>query len=131
MWSSANTWNDALSEHQPVIALMEQLRRRHRLFALTNTNVLHRQHMRAQFAALEAVFHDWIASCDVGLRKPDPEIYRLALSRAGVSPKEVMYVDDRPEMVEGGRSVGLQAIRFESCRQLAQALRAAGVILSD
>ena len=122
-------WNDTLREYRPVVSLMEQLRRRHQVIALTNTNVLHWRHMRSQFTSLGAVFHDWVASCDVGLRKPDPEIYRFALSRTMARPEETVYVDDRPEMVEAGRSVGLRAIRYESSRQLEDALRAAGATL--
>ncbi len=119
-------WNDIFVENREVIAIMQRVREHHTLMALSNTNTLHVQHLRATIPSL-AVFHDWVTSCDVGLRKPDPEIYRLALRRAGVPPEQAIYVDDRPELVEAGRSVGLTAIRFESSRQLAQELRALGL----
>ena len=70
-----------------------------------------------------------MASCEVGLRKPDPRIYLLALERAGVRPEQAVYVDDRPELVDAGRSVGLTAIRFENSRQLEQDLQAIGLNL--
>ena len=119
-------WNDIFTENREVRLLIERLRRRHRLMALTNTNALHIQHLKTSVLS-QTLFDDWIASCDVGLRKPDPQIYRLALQRAGVQAHEAVYVDDRPELVEAGRAVGLTSIRFQNSHQLVQDLRALGV----
>ena len=118
-------WNGIFTENTDVTALMQQLRKRHRLMALTNTNALHLDHIKASFPSL-AVLEDWVASCDVGLRKPDPQFYFLALERARVRPSEAVYVDDRPELVEAGRAIGLTAVRFENGRQLEQDLQAIG-----
>ena len=118
-------WNNIFVENRDVTEIMERLRKRHRLFALSNTNVLHIEHIKQTFPSL-GFFEGWVASCDVGYRKPDPEIYALALDRAGVKPSQAVYIDDRPELVEAGRSAGLTAIRFESSGQLEQDLRDAG-----
>ena len=114
-------WNDIFHENKDVAALLQRLHPRHRLLALTNTNVLHLQHIKATVPSA-SLFHGWVASCEVGCRKPDPHIYRLALERAGVSAEHAVYVDDRPEMVEGGRSLGITAVRFENSKQLEQDL---------
>ena len=49
-------------------------------------------------------------SCDVGLRKPDPAIYRLTCERLKVAPEAAVFLDDTRRHVEGARDVGLQAI---------------------
>lgn len=57
----------------------------------------------------------------VGLRKPDPDIYRLALNLASSLPQEALYLDDRRGMVEFGASLGLQAhqhIDFSSTKKI-------------
>ncbi len=120
-------WNDIFTENQDVTWLMRRLRERHKLIALSNTNELHINYIRRTIASL-SVFDDWIASCEVGLRKPDPRIYRLALERAGAGarPETAVYIDDRPELVDAGRRMGLIGIRFESSQQLEQDLRAIG-----
>ncbi|MBI3009884.1 MAG: hypothetical protein HYY57_02745 [Candidatus Omnitrophica bacterium] len=69
-------WNDIFTENRPVSRLLQKLRSRMRLFALSNTNVLHLDHIKNRILS-PSLFHEWIASCDVGLRKPDPRIYRL------------------------------------------------------
>lgn len=122
----ARQWNDIFAENAEVTGIMRHLRARHRVFALSNTNELHIGHIRGRMPGV-AVFDEWIASCEVGLRKPDPDIYRLALARGGARPEQAVYIDDRPELVEAGRRLGLRAIRFESARQLAHDLQALGL----
>ena len=120
------SWNDIFAENRDVVSIMQRVHRRHKLIALSNTNELHLHHIRTTIPSL-AIFDDWIASCDVGVRKPDPEIYAIALQRGGVRPQAALYVDDRPELVEAGRAVGLTAIRFENSQQLEQDLQAIGL----
>ena len=122
------SWNDIFRENTDVTFIMQRLRKRHRLIALTNTNELHLAYIQANIPSL-SVIEDWVASCDVGMRKPDPKFYFHALERAGVKASEAAYVDDRPEMVEAGRSVGLTAIRFENSQQLEEDLQAIGLNL--
>jgi epoxide hydrolase-like predicted phosphatase len=59
---------------------------------------------------LEELFDDVVDSSEVGLRKPDPRIYELALSRLGVDAPQAAFVDDAPGNVAGARSVGLHAV---------------------
>lgn len=119
-------WNGIFRENVEVTSLMRRLRDHHKLTVLSNTNVLHLAHIKATIPAL-SLLEDWVASCEVGLRKPDPEIYQLALERADTRPEAAVYIDDRPELVEAGRSVGLTGIRFENSRQLEDDLRAIGL----
>ncbi len=58
------------------------------------------------------VFDVRVFSAEEGTRKPDPEIYRRALSRLGVAPAEAIFVDDRLKNVEGARQVGMRTLHF-------------------
>lgn len=119
-------WNGIFNENHDVTLLMPRLRKRHKLLALTNTNVLHLAHIKTMFPAL-AIFDHWVASCEIGMRKPDPEIYAFAAKQAGIRPAAAIYIDDRPELVEAGRSAGLKAIRYENGEQLIREFRALGI----
>ena len=121
-------WNNIFTENHDVTQILQRLRKRHTLMVLSNTNELHLSHIRAAFPSL-SFFNHWIASCEVGLRKPDPQIYLLALERAGVRAQSAVYIDDRPELVDAGRSLGLIGIRFEDSRQLEQDLQSIGLNL--
>jgi len=53
-----------------------------------------------------------VFSCEAGLCKPEPEIYRNCLSKLGVQPWEVLFIDDREPNVRGAEAVGLHAVLF-------------------
>jgi putative hydrolase of the HAD superfamily len=60
-------------------------------------------------------------SCELGVIKPQPEIYRHAIEGLQISPAEGLFVDDRPQNIEGARTVGLRVELFttweEFCKQ--------------
>jgi len=60
-------------------------------------------------ATLEGLFDAVIISGDVGLHKPQPEIYRMAAERLGVEPESCVFVDDLRENVHGAERVGMTA----------------------
>ncbi len=62
----------------------------------------------------ERVFDVCVFSSEERVCKPDPEIYRRALSRLGVEPQEAVFVDDRAVNVEGAQRVGMHAFQFVS-----------------
>ena len=63
-----------------------------------------------------------LSSCYLGLRKPEPAIYRRAIDILGGPAERILFIDDRQENVAGAAAVGMRAIRFEDadtlCRQL-------------
>jgi putative hydrolase of the HAD superfamily len=56
------------------------------------------------------IFDAVILSSQVGLRKPNPAIYRLAVDQLGITPDEAIFLDDFEPMVEGARRAGLHAV---------------------
>ena len=53
-------------------------------------------------------------SYELGFIKPEPPIYQYAIAGLGVEPGEALFLDDRPENVEGARAVGIHAVVFDS-----------------
>ena len=62
-------------------------------------------------------FDEMIISAEVGLVKPDPRIYQLALDRLGVVPEAAVFIDDYLHNVEGARAVKMNAIHFRDPQQ--------------
>jgi putative hydrolase of the HAD superfamily len=56
------------------------------------------------------IFDVRVLSGEEGVRKPKPEIYRLAAGRLGVEPEGCVFVDDLPANVEGARAVGMAGV---------------------
>jgi putative hydrolase of the HAD superfamily len=56
------------------------------------------------------LFDAVVISAEVGLHKPQPEIYRLACKRLGVEPVEAVFVDDLRENCAGAEAIGMTAV---------------------
>jgi epoxide hydrolase-like predicted phosphatase len=65
-------------------------------------------------------FDDIVISAEVGISKPDPRIYELAVQRLGVLPRQAVFVDDFPHNVEAAQRVGLKGILFRNSDQVRQ-----------
>ena len=62
-------------------------------------------------------FDEVIVSAEVGIVKPDPRIYQLALEKLGVQPSEAVFVDDMPENIAACEALGMQGVHFRSAEQ--------------
>ena len=66
-----------------------------------------------------ARFLAWsFVSCETGLRKPDPEVFRHAARALGLRPEDCLLIDDRPENCAAAERLGMPAIVFEDAAQL-------------
>ncbi len=67
----------------------------------------------AMRAEVRALFDDYVESSVVGLRKPDPAIYRLACGRIGVEPSEAVFLDDIGSNLKSARALGMTTIKVD------------------
>lgn len=76
---------------------------------------------RIQKFNLHDFFDAFVSSCEVKMRKPDPEIFQLALGIAQARPEECLYLDDRTFLVQAARIEGIHAHHhqtFEETRDI-------------
>jgi epoxide hydrolase-like predicted phosphatase len=105
-----------------LMAFIRSLRRRVRVGMITNAWLDVRGYLESVFKIADA-FDPLIVSAEVGLAKPDPRIYQLALERLRLEPAEAVFVDDFEDNVAGARWVGMQAVHFRSAPQAIAAVR--------
>lgn len=68
-------------------------------------------------------FDHIIISAEVGVAKPEPGIFQMALQQAGVRPEEAVFVDDFYVNIEGCEKVGIQGIHFRDAQSALQQLK--------
>jgi 2-haloacid dehalogenase len=98
------------------------------LFAITNFAAQFWRPFRAKEDGFFRRFRDIVVSGEVGLLKPDPAIYYLALRRFGLKPAEALFVDDRQINVDGAEGVGMQAHLFSGADDLRARLEPEGLL---
>ncbi|MCL1595684.1 MAG: HAD family phosphatase [Actinomycetia bacterium] len=74
-------------------------------------------------------FSIFLSSCYVGVKKPDQDIYRLAVDLTQHAPNECVFIDDRELNLECANRAGIQSIHFKDAAQLRADLDDLGVSL--
>ncbi|HTE11724.1 MAG TPA: HAD-IA family hydrolase [Chitinophagaceae bacterium] len=80
---------------------------------------------RIQKFQLHECFDAFVSSCEVGMRKPDPGIFRLAMGIAQASPEQCIYFDDRQILVDAAAKTGMDCHRhkgLESTKAILESL---------
>jgi FMN phosphatase YigB (HAD superfamily) len=96
-----------------------------RIFAMSNISAPDYAYTRRTIPAKWDIFERVFTSADAGMRKPDLCFFDFVLGEIGADPSSVVFVDNDPENVLAARSLGMNAIVFDSddARRVRQSLR--------
>lgn len=97
-----------------VITVFKRLREEgHRVVVLSNTNRLHLDFWPHHYPEIEANTDAMYLSQNLGMRKPEPEIFQHVLEKEGFSASEAVFFDDVAENIEAARAAGIEAVWVE------------------
>ncbi len=96
---------------QDLARIVRELHTRYRTALLSNSWVRDGRALAEELGLSDAL-DVCVVSAEVGVVKPDPRIYRIALERLAVLPAEAVFVDDFVENVDAARRLGMQTIHF-------------------
>jgi putative hydrolase of the HAD superfamily len=123
MHSFAERYFAVLEPNAAMIAFLRELRAKgYRLAMLTN-NVREWESRWRAMLPVDELFELVVDSAFVGLRKPDPAIYRLTFDRLGVGPERCLFVDDVEVNCTAGAELGMTAVLFRSSEQAIAQMR--------
>ncbi|MBK6341584.1 MAG: HAD family phosphatase [Flavobacteriales bacterium] len=113
-------WNAMLGTIPPErIDLVNELKQRYQLLLLSNTNAIHVPAFEAIIARdlgigdFRSLFHGAYYSCELGMRKPNADIFQHVVAKNGADPAHTLFIDDSIQHVEGARRAGLHAEHLE------------------
>ncbi len=124
-------WNEIFfvsDDNSRVHSLAISLKSKYSLAMLTNINCLHFDYIKERYNILGG-FDRVFTSFELKLKKPDPLIYKKVTDLLGNKPHEIFYTDDRPELIDVAKSLGMRAFIFKDFLQLKRDLLQAGVEL--
>ena len=97
--------------HPEMIELVRNLKAQHKLrIAVVNNEARELNSHRIHTFKLNEFVDFFISSCFVHFRKPDADIFRLALDVAQASAEQVVYIDDQPLFVQVAEGLGIRGI---------------------
>jgi putative hydrolase of the HAD superfamily len=97
------------------IDLLQELSKKYNLYLLSNTNEIHYKQYSEDFVnqygfEFNSLFVKAYYSFHMGMRKPDIEIFKFALSDSQLIPKETLFIDDLMVNIESAKNAGLQTM---------------------
>lgn len=111
-----DAWNAMLLDFPPErIMLLKNLKKRYRLFLLSNTNEIHLQAFNQKIKdhfdvpSLDGFFDKTYYSHLIKQRKPDKAAFEAVMNDQSLNPDTTVFMDDTPVNVEGGLQAGLQS----------------------
>lgn len=121
-----DNWTEMLTNRKATINLMRLFKKKgFQLFYLSNIS-------KQSFALLKSrnfwpLFDGGIASCEVGLCKPDPAIYKLLLEKYDLVPQETIFADDHKDNAAAAFQVGITGIQFKNVKSFCKMLITYGI----
>jgi putative hydrolase of the HAD superfamily len=109
-------WNSMILDFpEERLTFIEQLResKSYRLFLLSNTNDLHIKHVEetmghSRYERFKNCFEGFYLSHELGMRKPDSEIFQFILNSNHLEPQETLFIDDTLEHILSAGTLGIQ-----------------------
>ena len=121
-------WNRIYLDAFPGIEkILIQLKTTYRLTALTNTNSVHARIWPEKYKEELQHFEKIFSSHEMGVRKPEKKAYTTVLDYPGLSPAEVIFLDDTVPNVLGAEKAGIKGIVVTSSAQMKEDLQKQGI----
>lgn len=127
----APIWSDIFKEKKDVCEFVVNLKKDYRLVLISNVNALQFEHIKKRFPII-SYMDALVLSYEAGVMKPEPKIYNLAIDASETTPGRIIYADDRPELIEGAKAVGIKSsFVFKDLSQFKSDLEDIGIIVTE
>ena len=105
------------------VQLLQSLAGKYRMFLLSNTNAIHLPFAleawnRITEVEFSSCFESIYLSYEMGMRKPDKEIFDFVCINSGLDPLNTLFIDDSIQHIEGARSAGIKTIHLKDIQDL-------------
>lgn len=108
--------------NEPFYAFMDEMHKKYATAILSNAWINARKIYNDVYH-LNKIADLMIISAEEGMRKPNKTIYKVALERLGLNPKEVIYIDDRPDNIRTAQALGMHGVLFTHTKEAIEKIK--------
>lgn len=115
-----SAWNSILLDFpERKMKLLEELKKKYKLFLLSNTNKIHVENFEKEMNEkygknhFQSHFEKIYFSSSIGMRKPDVEIFDFVLKENDLPPEETIFIDDSIQHISGAQKAGIVAFHLD------------------
>jgi len=107
-------WNAMIgSMHTNTILMLLELRKKYRIFALSNNNQIHYDYLIKKDFWEPFLFEETYFSHLVGMKKSEKRIFEFVLNDSDLNPAETFFIDDVLINIESAASLGIQTLHYD------------------
>ena len=121
-------WSMLLGEETDVIDILIKLKKSYRIWLLSNTNPSHIKNEIENNNIFPQLVDGAVYSFDVGYRKPEKDIYKVASDLAEVDLKRCVFIDDLEDNIIGANNIGMQGIHYKNTPDLKNDLKSLNIL---
>lgn len=122
-------WCEVFWPKTKMIDLVKKLKDTYPVYLISNINELHFDYLKENYPEVFSLFEGLILSYKVGSVKPEVEIYKELKGISGCPYTSIIYIDDRSDLIDGAKSLGLNCIKFDNFYQLVGDLKRYNVFI--
>lgn len=127
----AKIWLDGYVPIKGTVEIIKELKKNGYEILYLSDNVQERiDYIEQKYHFLQH-FKSGVFSHIVGVRKPNPQIYKYALEESSNPANECVYIDDKPNLLEEAQKLGMSTIAFVNAKETRKKLRELGVNLTE
>jgi len=114
-------WRKHQKENETMLSLLDRLRKSYRLACLSTIPKEWLKFKRKKFN-LDYYFETIISSGEVGVKKPDPKIYKIIIDKLNLPPEKLLFIDDTEITLPPAQEFGMKTVLFRGQEALEQEL---------
>jgi putative hydrolase of the HAD superfamily len=127
--SVRDDWYGKIHLDEKTVALVKELRSRYKVALCSNSSRWLFERATCEYVTpMTELFDAVVVSADVGMAKPDKNIFDLTLNRLGILAEEAVFTDDSLKNIKAAQSLGLTGILFEDANKFRKELVALGFV---
>jgi putative hydrolase of the HAD superfamily len=116
-------WNSLLIGILPdSISILKELKKIGKMILLSNTNEIHFNHFEPECKELFSIFDASFFSFQLGMVKPQPQIYRYVLKKTRINEKETYFIDDNELNIQAAQQLNINTYHINKQNTLSDFL---------
>ena len=124
-------WCEVFWPKNDMIELVNRLKTVYEVYLISNINELHFEYLKENYPYVFSLFKGLVLSFKVKAVKPQIEIYEELKNMSGCSYDNIVYIDDRSDLIGEAKNFGLNCIKFDNLHQLVNDFRKYDVFVSN
>lgn len=120
-------WCDIFTLNEGTVSLIKKLKLSYKVFLISNINILHYEFLKSSYPEVFSLFDGQVLSFLSGEVKPSPLIYNELLEKSSCRKEDLIYIDDREDLITSAKRQGFKSVQFVSTIRCIEELSSLGV----